>query len=461
MSKPPLQDVIVKPNRARPTHDEMREVPRPAAIATPHDQSRLRPMRRERQVPPPPPPPPVDDHHNPFDPSESEERRFPWLIVALGIGAVVVLSSFVLSLVFAGATVTVYPKQETVAVNVDLQATAGGGSFPFERMQLERTTETTLTALEEEEVEDRARGTITIFNDYSETPQRLIKNTRFESPEGLIYRIRSSVEVPGRTTDGTPGEIDIEVFAEEPGEEYNSDTTEFTIPGFEGLPQEGKVYARSVTPLSGGFVGLKRTVDENERATAVSAMETRLKDELLAEAYNETTNANAYRLYRDAVFFTFETQEDKLASDDKVIVSVQGTLHGVLLNEDIMAQEIARATIAGYAGTPIRIDNPEDINVSLTAVAEEGEESDVSLRTAATVAVAVSGKARLVWEFDETQLGKDLAGKEKEAMYATGDQGVLSGYPGVDRAEASVRPFWRSTFPDDPSDITVVTVLDS
>jgi hypothetical protein len=463
MPKPPLQDVIVKPGRPQQGVPGERLQPRQLAQAAPASYEQERPerppIRRERNDSIPP----RHEYQSPFEPGGSDERRFPWLIVALGIGAIIVLSSFILSLVFAGATVTVYPKQETVAVSAEFAATQGSGALPFERMQLERTTESTLVALEEEEVEERARGTITIFNEYSETPQRLIKNTRFESPQGFIYRIRSSVEVPGKETDGTPGEIDVEVFAEEPGEDYNSEATEFTIPGFEGLPQEGNVYARSVTPLSGGFAGLKRTVDEAERATAISVMETKLKDELLAEAFSESTSVNAYTLFRDAVFFSFETQPDQLASDDKVIVSVKGTLHGILLEEDVLAREIARATIAGYDGTAIRIDNPEDINVAIRTVetTEEEREANTSPLTASEVQVSVSGKARLVWEFNSEQLAVDLAGKEKEAMYATGDQGVLSGYPGIDRAEASVRPFWKGTFPEESKDIAVVTVLDS
>ena len=40
-----------------------------------------------------------------------------------------------------------------------------------------------------ERVEERAHGRITVVNNYSATPVKLIKNTRFETPDGLIFRI--------------------------------------------------------------------------------------------------------------------------------------------------------------------------------------------------------------------------------------------------------------------------------
>jgi len=228
-----------------------------------------------------------------------------WLTIAVGVGAVVILFSVVLSLLFAGATVTVYPKQDTPVVNASFKAQINGegGTLPFQRMVLERTQQHTVVALGESEVEERASGKLTIYNEYSTTPQRLIKNTRFESTEGRIYRIRESVEVPGKKNDNTPGSIEVSVFAEEPGEDYNMGPDSFTIPGFAGLPQEGHIYARSTGDMTGGFKGVKRTVSDNDRTKALEELESALRDQLLAAAFDGSDKPKGYVLFKGAVFF--------------------------------------------------------------------------------------------------------------------------------------------------------------
>ena len=72
----------------------------------------------------------------------------------------------------------------------------------------------------EEAVEVKASGKIMVYNNFSSEPQRLIIRTRFETKEGLIYRIPESIVVPGKTVKmgwETPGSKEIGVFADEPG----------------------------------------------------------------------------------------------------------------------------------------------------------------------------------------------------------------------------------------------------
>jgi hypothetical protein len=97
--------------------------------------------------------------------------------------------------------------------------------------------------------EDRyASALMIVYNEYSTTPQRLIKNTRFESSSGLVFRIAETVEIPGYTVSDTsmvPGTVSVRVYADEPDPIYLIGPGDFTIPGFEGLPQEGKLYGRT------------------------------------------------------------------------------------------------------------------------------------------------------------------------------------------------------------------------
>src|SRR3989344_4309173 len=61
----------------------------------------------------------------------------------------------------------------------------------------------------------KARGEITVYNNYNSEPQNLITTTRFESAKGLIFRIQRSITVPGtRLINGktTPGSVRVEII---------------------------------------------------------------------------------------------------------------------------------------------------------------------------------------------------------------------------------------------------------
>ena len=63
-------------------------------------------------------------------------------------------------------------------------------------------------ATAEKEVSQKASGKIIIYNNYSTVSQRLINNTRFEANSGKIYRINSSIVVPGyKKVDGKIKEL--------------------------------------------------------------------------------------------------------------------------------------------------------------------------------------------------------------------------------------------------------------
>jgi hypothetical protein len=250
------------------------------------------------------------------------------------------------------------------------------------------------------------------------------------------------------------------VVAEEPGEEYNHSGLEtFSVPGFEGMPQDGLVYGKSIEDFVGGFVGVKRTVDETDRKRALEELESQLRDELFAAAFTGADKPAGYHLSKEAVFYEFTTLPDELEETDKVTLTLSGKLHGVLFEEDALARRLAGLTISSYAGETIRIDNPEDLIITLTPVDEE-EIEGVPAWEATSFVANVEGKTRFIWEYDEEKLRRDLSGKDTEVVGADHPDSVLATYPGIDRAQATIRPFWKQHFPDAPNDIVVITELD-
>ncbi|MCX7589833.1 MAG: baseplate J/gp47 family protein [Patescibacteria group bacterium] len=110
-------------------------------------------------------------------------------------------------------------------------------------------------------ISQKATGQITIYNNFSSGEQFLIANTRFQSPNGLIYRLASNVVIPGaQIKDGKiiPSSITATVVADEPGEKYNTGPiSKLIIPGFKDSPKYDGFYGELKQGASGGFVGEK------------------------------------------------------------------------------------------------------------------------------------------------------------------------------------------------------------
>src|SRR3989338_197422 len=140
-----------------------------------------------------------------------ESGSFSWRRILLwGIaGLFFILLIIALLTSFTGATVTVSAKAQTVSVQQEFIASRDDGTkLRFVPLPIDETTETVISAEIERKVEERATGTIIIYNNFSDKPQRLIKNTRFETKDGFIYRVGNSIIVPeecGKTDSSSQG----------------------------------------------------------------------------------------------------------------------------------------------------------------------------------------------------------------------------------------------------------------
>jgi len=186
--------------------------------------------------------------------SEKRGSKFGIRLIA-GVAVLVLLIAAVF--VFSGATVTIEPRQKNIKVDIEAVA-KNSGELAYETIAVGGVKTVYLQATGESKVEKKASGTIIVYNNYSSAPQRLIKNTRFETPTGLVYRIDKSIIVPGTRVESgkiIPGSVETTVFADLPGPNYNIGLNDFTVPGFKGTPRYEGFYARSKTTMAGGFIG--------------------------------------------------------------------------------------------------------------------------------------------------------------------------------------------------------------
>ncbi|HEC32678.1 MAG TPA: hypothetical protein ENI63_00270 [Candidatus Kaiserbacteria bacterium] len=387
-----------------------------------------------------------------FSPKPPRTRRASsgwglWIIALISFLVLI----FGFSFLFSGARLIITPKQRTVLVDANFNAskTPKANEFRYEMMTTDKEGSKNVTASGEEFVKEKASGEITIYNNFNSSNQRLIKNTRFETPEGLIYRIDKSIIVPGQKKKGgtlVPGSIEVTVYADENGEKYNIGLTDFTIPGFKRGPRFNGFYARSKTEMIGGFVGKRKVISKEDETKTRDEIKNELSTQLLKDAYSQ--KPEGFEMYKDGIFVTFTSLPNK-EDGGSVSVREKALLYGVLFEQKSFAKFLAKNTIAGFDGEDVEISNPDTLKFNII------DKENVKPWVTNGFSFKLGGKAHIVWSFDTDSLKRDLVGKSKGAL-----QTVLTGYPSIDEAKIVLRPFWRQTFPDKVEDIKINTIID-
>jgi len=369
----------------------------------------------------------------------SHRSRFPFttlfvvvLIIAASIGALFYFSS---------AKVEVTPNTVSAAVQSSFTANQSTGTLPFEIITAQKTATQSVASSGTKTVNSFASGTITIYNTQTQT-QRLIANTRFATTAGLVFRIRSAVAVPGGSS-AKPGSITAKVFADQAGSSYNVAPTSFTIPGFAGTPQASQVYARSTTAMTGGSSGSVPVVDSTVENKARSALITALGPDL-ATSIKDQIPAGFVMVPGSATTTFQELESAPSSTTGQVDVKEQGTITAIVFPNAALAKAIASSVSdLAYQSEPITLSSTDNL---LLASA-----SGIPSPDAQSFSFTIAGTASLVYTVDPVRIAAAIAGETRSAAEV-----ALTNYPEVKRAVIILRPFWRQTFPKDPSSISVV-----
>lgn len=385
-----------------------------------------------------------DDRPTPMRARRQSGKR--WFIIS---GVVVVslcaIGGLLLSTLFAGATITVFARQQQVSPPSVLVAKLHPTSteLGFQILTVTRSATTTVAASGNKQVSRSASGLVTIYNSYDAQPQRLIANTRLEAPDGKIYRIHDSITVPGMVKGAsgamTPGSVSATVFADSPGASYNRADTRFTIPGFKGDPRYDKFYAQG-SAIAGGFIGQEPAVASADLTKAGDTLKQSLSQ--AAQSSLASQIPAGFVAVPGTLLVTFSDIRQSPLGDGSAAISQSATMSGAILESSAFASAIARSTVSGYNGEPVAIADLSTITVAAATTTKPGD----------NVSIAVSGTPTLVWQYDAAALKAALLGKNKSTFQSI----VESFAPAIVRAEAKVRPFWDGSFPSNPDKIDLV-----
>ncbi|MFH1473192.1 MAG: hypothetical protein ABIF06_02170 [bacterium] len=382
--------------------------------------------------------------NNKFTIPPGRGRKGIW--IATGLALIVLV--FALLSIFNGATLTYIPRSTALSFSNDIYTSRKTGEeiLLYSTVKISKDLSKDVVASGEEEVSRKASGTIIVYNDASTEPQRLIENTRFETPEGLIYRIPNAIVIPGKkTVSGVtqPGSVETIVYADDAGEKYNVGLKDFTVPGLSGTSRFSTIYARSKTKMSGGFVGMEKVVSNQDKVRAQTELETALREELVSEAKVQVPEDFILPLSLSSMTFESLPQTNS-TSGNNVTINMRGNLYGVMFKRSDLSNYLALKKITLINGESVNIIPLDSLELTFAGSVP------TDLLNSEEIKFSVTGDALAVWRTDEVALKADLIGKnKKDVVY------ILNNYPTVFSATATIRPFWKKTFPDDSTDISI------
>ncbi len=358
-----------------------------------------------------------------------------------------------LTSVFSSAIVTITPVSERVSLNDTFLAVVNKEGVDdrevlYQIFNTDDTDSARVSASGSEKVSKKASGKIVVYNNFSSAPQVLVATTRFETPEGKIYRIEKAITVPGKKiTDGRslPGSLEVTVVADKPGAEYNIGASDFTLPGLKGTSRYDMVFARSSGDISGGYVGEMKIVSEEDVILTKKKLESSLRQKLISKLRRQIPDGHV--LYDDGMFFTFSDNTSDLGKSDtsgEPTFVMKGSLSAVVFDGGELSKVIAQKSLPGLKNYDVKSDNLNSLEFKMIG------KNNIDLSKATNFSFELSGSPRIVWNFDTEGFKENLAGVSK-VQY----QDVFKKYPMIEKAETVFKPSWSSSFPESLENITI------
>lgn len=360
------------------------------------------------------------------------------VLLVLGIGW------FVWTYILPSAKITLVAKRTTKNVQenvlISIKDTAfsimpdGSIVLPGQLLSASKNAQIEIPAQGKTHVDEKARGKLTIYNGFDTKPQILVSSTRFQSPDGKIFRLVTQITVPGGKNENgviTPGSVTAEVIADQPGDAYNlSPAKNWKIPGFQGTPRYNTFYAENAEAMNGGFTGERpMATDADMQSGDVKLTET-LRSAL--DAQMSVLLTEKFKLIDGATFF--EISKKQIQSDDKqpdkAFFYGKANMKKIVFIEDMLAAAIR---------TKYKDEIPENAAAEMIRLDYGTVQVDF---TEGTMRVPVSGTIIYKPTVDTANFLDAIHGKAQNEV----QQYALS-LPWFDSMRISFWPLWVKTIP--------------
>lgn len=378
-----------------------------------------------------------------------------WLFLLMGIVIIVAAAGYIASVYFSTASFTIVSKVIPFTVNGTYisQNTPSKGVLTYQLAVIKGDSTATVPATDGPKISTSAKGKITLYNTYSTQSQRLIAGTRFADDTGRVYRLASSLVIPGRTTSASgtsiPGSIAASVVADQPGQSYNitkaDPLSDFKIVAYKGTTKYDSIYGRISTDISGGFVGAKKTINPTALASTTADLQAKITAGLLTQL--KASVPDGYLMYPKAYVATFGNPVISGTDPTSATVTLQGTVYGILFKRSELVTRVAGdQAVAQFDDFAYETPGLESLDFSIANA------KDFSPEKKNTLIIKLKGDATIVGTVPVDALKQKLAG-----LSLVETSTVLRSFKPVieiDKSSGSITPPW-SKVPSDPKRITI------
>lgn len=371
------------------------------------------------------------------------------------IGSFVALGLFALAYIYVPlAHVTLKIAAERQAVDISFKADKSykevdttAQVMPARIIEEEKETKNTYQATGKKKVGEKAKGSVTIFNNYSTTPQTLMAGDRLVSSSGLIFVVGSNITVAGYTDTGgnkTPGKVEgVIVTANDIGENYNVNAnTTFSVPKV----GNSLFYAMSTSSFAGGS---SRDITFVTQADINSA-----KEEIASSAKTEIQGAIAQEIEDGETLVENALELKELSVTPSVAVNGEASEFQItakysakaitIKDEDL--KKLAEKVLADQIGSQKEIVEGESLVSSTEFIDADFEKGIMNAR--------ISGEAFIATKIDQDKLKTELsAEKDSRALEIINELG------GVEEATVKYFPSFYKRVPRIKSHIYIKTEI--
>lgn len=359
-------------------------------------------------------------------------------------GAILVLA-LGLYLFLGQAQVILKPKKQLLDLTLNITASSRysetdpqANQIPGQLLTAQEEISANFTATGEKEVAQKARGKITVYNNYSADPQIFVATTRFQSAIGLIFRTPRPISIPGARLVGgklVPGSVVVEVLADKPGPSYNIGPGKFTIPGLQGSPKYDGFYAESSQNFTGGIIGIAKVVTEKDFSQAQEEVTQKSLEAAAAKLKTRAGDLKIIEPLANTVTALNATAEAEQATDGFEMKAVAEARTIGFSEEDLL--ELVRLSISREQAMLLLKDT---LRLVFKNSRLDFENNTISFT------VEIEGEAAV--DIDKDKIVDGLLGKKQSAI-----RDYLLSIEEVESAKVTLSPFWVKSVPKNRHDI--------
>jgi hypothetical protein len=231
------------------------------------------------------------------------------------------------------------------------------------------------------------------------------------------------------------------VYADDVGDTYNIQSGKLTLPG---LKDKADMYAgitaEVISPISGGFVGERPVITNEEKTAAYEKLKETLASKSEGALSDKVPDKYIY-IPRSMHLEYSEGREEYNNNTVTLTLDVTATAPIFVYTDFItLLTKLSKETTLSNSSTLNSVDS-----LSLAEI--------VTTKDDTTRKYTLSGTTTIVWGIDSADIRNNLAGVSRSAVTA-----IMSKYPGIARAEVSIRPLWISHLPTNPETIEIIII---